>query len=108
MRALFQDGLNKMRSLDDKIIYALNTSIPTDSFRSKVDAPAKCKDLFSQIQTGHAQREIAIKKCIISSADKVKILKDKKERANDDIELLKHLKAEQTKVSVRIFHQVST
>ncbi|KAJ8869370.1 hypothetical protein PR048_030946 [Dryococelus australis] len=43
-----QDAINKMRNLDDKIIYALNASIPTDSFKVKTDPTATCKALFDQ------------------------------------------------------------
>jgi len=35
--------------LDDKIIYMLNTSIPTDSFKSQVDPSSSCKELFDQV-----------------------------------------------------------
>ena len=91
-----------MRSLDDKIIYALNTTVPTDSFREQTDAKIKCKDLFSQIQSGHSQREVAIKKCILASAEKVKRLKEIKDSDDDNIQNLKNLKSEQTRVNTRI------
>jgi hypothetical protein len=39
-----------MRTLDDKIIYVLNTSIPTDSFKSQIDASSSCKELFDQVE----------------------------------------------------------
>jgi hypothetical protein len=48
----FQDALKKMRTLDDKIIYMLNTSIPTDSFKGQVDPSSTCKDLFDQVADG--------------------------------------------------------
>jgi hypothetical protein len=35
--------------LDDKIIYMLNTSIPTDSFKGQVDPSSSCKELFEQV-----------------------------------------------------------
>lgn len=38
-----------MRILDDKIIYMLNTSIPTDSFKGQVDPSSTCKELFDQV-----------------------------------------------------------
>jgi len=44
-----QDTLRDMRVVDDKIVYALNTSIPTESFSAKVDVHATCKDLFHQV-----------------------------------------------------------
>ena len=40
-----------MRVLDDKIIYSLNTTIPTDSFRGKVDAVNTCKQLYTQVSS---------------------------------------------------------
>uniref|UniRef100_A0A0C9RC13 Protein MIX23 n=1 Tax=Fopius arisanus TaxID=64838 RepID=A0A0C9RC13_9HYME len=91
----FQDALQKMRQIDDKIIYLLNTTIPTESFKAQVDATARCKDLFHQIQTGHSQREIAIKKCLNTTRDRVKKLKDQKDNNPDDISLLKTLRKEQ-------------
>lgn len=88
-----------MRSLDDKIIYALNTAVPTDSFRAQTDATVKCQDLFSQIQSGHSRREVAIKKCILASAEKVKQLKDARDSDRDNVQNIKNLKSEQTRVS---------
>ncbi|XP_057338367.1 protein MIX23 [Microplitis mediator] len=92
----FQDSLQKMRQLDDKIIYLLNTTIPTESFKGQVDATATCKDLFQRIQSGHAQREIAIKKCMDESREKVKKFKEAKDKNPDDISVLKQLRKEQT------------
>ena len=38
-----------MRLIDDKIVYALNTSIPTASFKGKIDPTSKCKELYHQV-----------------------------------------------------------
>lgn len=95
---MLQDSLLKMRQLDDKIIYLLNTTIPTDSFKGQVDTTNKCKDLFQQIQTGHAQREIAIKKCLNVVHGRVQKLKDQRdntEGGQNNIQLLKNLRKEQ-------------
>ncbi|OWR41720.1 protein MIX23 isoform X1 [Danaus plexippus] len=94
----FQDVLKKMRVLDDKIVYALNTSIPTESFKSKVDPAVACQDLFNQIQKGHSERENIIKNCIMSTAETVKKLKAVKESSPDDIDVVKNLKSEQRKL----------
>ncbi|CAH2244194.1 coiled-coil domain-containing protein 58 [Pararge aegeria] len=94
----FQDVLKKMRVLDDKIVYTLNTSLPTESFKSKVDATSVCQDLFHQIQNGHSERENVIKNCIVSTAESVKKLKEAKESAPDDIDVLRNLKTEQKKL----------
>ncbi|XP_051171678.1 protein MIX23 [Leptopilina boulardi] len=93
----FQDSLKKMRQMDDKIIYLLNTILPTDSFRGQVDPTNQCKNLFQQIQTEHSQREIAIKKCLDISRERVKNLKSQKDAAaQDDITILKQLRKEQS------------
>lgn len=94
----FQDILKNMRILDDKIVYALNTSLPTESFAKKVDAHSACQDLYSQIQKGHSDRENVIKNCIVSTAEMVKKLKSDKEEKPNDFEVMKNLKAEQKKL----------
>ncbi|XP_014367609.2 protein MIX23 [Papilio machaon] len=94
----FQDILKKMRVLDDKIVYTLNTSIPTESFKTKVNATEACQELYHQIQKGHEERESVIKKCIVTTADSVKKLLSAKETNPDDFETLKNLKAEQRKL----------
>lgn len=40
-----------MRLLDDKIIYRLNTSLLTDSFKQEFNATNNCKELHDQV--GH-------------------------------------------------------
>lgn len=91
-----QDSLQKMRQIDDKIIYLLNTTIPTESFKGQVDPSTKCKDLFKQIQSGHATREIAIKKCLNTAHDRVKVLKEQREAGKEDATLIKNLRKEQS------------
>ena len=41
----FQTALKEMRSIDDKIVYAINQSIPTASFKGQSDAKQNCKEL---------------------------------------------------------------
>lgn len=93
-----QDILKKMRILDDKIVYTLNTSLPTESFQNKINPTAACQELYEQIKKGHSERENVIKNCIIVTADTVKNLKAAKEQKPDDIDVLKNLKTEQRKV----------
>lgn len=87
-----------MRVLDDKIVYALNTSLPTESFRGKIDATSACQDLFTQIQNGNSERENIIKNCIVSTAETVKTLKAAKAERPEDFDTFKNLKTEQRKV----------
>ena len=85
-----------MRQIDDKIVYLLNTTIPTESFKAQVDPRNMCKDLFHQIQSGHAQREIAIKKCLNTMRDRVKELKEQRDAGKDNPQLIKNLRKEQS------------
>lgn len=88
-----------MRVLDDKIVYALNTSIPTESFQSKTNITSSCQDLYSKLQKGHNEREEVIKNCILVTAETVKDLKAKKEQNPNDFDISRNLKSEQRKVS---------
>lgn len=83
-----------MRDIDDKIIYALNTSLPTESFKGQQNASETCKDLHGKLTVVHADRTKLIKNCIAVTADRVKELKAQK----DDAGAYKDFKSEQRKV----------
>lgn len=93
-----QESLKKMREVDDKIIYALNTSIPTESFKGQVSAQSTCHSLFDELQIAHAQRADAIRNCILSTAEGVKELKSKRDNNRDDTSVDRSFKSEQRKV----------
>ena len=38
-----------MRALDDRIIYKLNTTVPTRSFAGQVSAEERCRELYDQV-----------------------------------------------------------
>ena len=38
-----------MRALDDRIIYKLNTSVPTQSFTGQISAEDRCKQLHEEV-----------------------------------------------------------
>lgn len=38
-----------MRTIDDRIVHALNTTVPTASFSGKVDAKQTCKQLYESV-----------------------------------------------------------
>lgn len=40
-----------MRVLDDKIIHSLNSCLPTDSFRGKVNGETACKQLHGEVRS---------------------------------------------------------
>lgn len=88
-----------MRQIDDKIIYMLNATIPTESFKGQVDPTTQCKDLFQQIESEHKQRTQAITKCVDITKERVMRLKDLREKNGDgDPTLIKNLRSEQTKL----------
>ncbi|XP_031632959.1 coiled-coil domain-containing protein 58 [Contarinia nasturtii] len=95
---LFQEQLKKMRNVDDKIIYALNTSIPTESFKGQLSATEKCKDLYSSLESTYESRNNIIKNCIAITANRVKELKSKKDNDPDDVNVCKDFKSEQRKL----------
>ncbi|XP_073166890.1 protein MIX23 isoform X3 [Lepidochelys kempii] len=87
-----------MRTIDDRIVHELNTTLPTASFAGKVDANQTCKELYQSLMEAHASREKIIKSCIAQTSNVVKTLREKREKAQDDIALLKQLRQEQTKM----------
>lgn len=86
-----------MRKLDDTIVSTINTVLPTDSFHPSGDSA--CKELYQQIDDSHKKREKAIKDCISVATERVKKLKEEREKNSDNRDTLKALRAEQTKVS---------
>lgn len=95
-----------MRKVDDKIIYSLNTSIPTESFKGQLDPVAKCRDLHNALQTAYNERTSAIRGCVYKTAEDLKTLKAEKEKNEGDFQLNKKFKSEQRKL--RLFQQELT
>ena len=87
-----------MRELDDKIIYTLNVTLPTESFKSQNDSSTACKELYGQLQQSFDKREKAIQKCINFSRNKVIDLKKLKESNGENMDVIKALRKEQSKV----------
>ncbi|XP_074662311.1 protein MIX23-like [Tubulanus polymorphus] len=94
----FQETLKKMRLIDDRLTQALNTTIPTDSFRGKVDATATCKGLHEEMMNSYNRRETMIKKCIREVNSKVMGLRAERDKNPDDLETMKNLRRHQTSV----------
>ncbi|XP_018340674.1 PREDICTED: coiled-coil domain-containing protein 58 isoform X2 [Trachymyrmex septentrionalis] len=87
-----------MRQIDDQIIYMLNTTIPTESFKSQVDPTTQCKDLYQQIESEHKQRTQAITRCVNITKQRLVQLKDLRENGDENPTLIKNLRNEQTKL----------
>ncbi|XP_076444469.1 protein MIX23-like [Babylonia areolata] len=94
----FQESLKRMRLIDDRIINALNTTVPTQSFAHQVDATKECKHLYEQLEQSYSAREKAIKTCIAKVSDDVGGLRKAKADNPDSGEVLKKLRKEQTKL----------
>uniref|UniRef100_A0A8C5TTZ4 Protein MIX23 n=1 Tax=Malurus cyaneus samueli TaxID=2593467 RepID=A0A8C5TTZ4_9PASS len=92
--------LRVMRTIDDRIVHELNTTIPTASFVGKVDPGQTCKQLYQSLMDAHTNRERIIKNCISQTSSVVKTLKEEREKSHDDIALLKQLRKEQTKLKL--------
>lgn len=89
-----------MRDVDDKIVYVLNTSIPTESFKGQLGASSKCNELYGNLNSTYDSRNKIIKNCIAVTANRVKELKTKKDDNPDDINVYKDFKSEQRKVNI--------
>ena len=91
-----------MRKIDDHIVYALNTSIPTESFVGDRNRPSKqCSDLYNQLRSSYNSREDLIKKCIIRTNDRLVKLKQQRKESGETAILAKQLRGEQT--NLRLF-----
>ncbi|NXR31777.1 CCD58 protein, partial [Zosterops hypoxanthus] len=95
-----QELLRVMRTIDDRIVHELNTTIPTASFVGKVDPGLTCKELYESLMNAHTSRERIIKNCISQTSAVVKTLKEEREKADEDAALLKQLRKEQTKLKL--------
>ncbi|XP_064473317.1 protein MIX23-like [Ornithodoros turicata] len=92
----FQEILKKLRKVDDNIVYALNTTIPTESFAP--NGPGMCRDLYEKLLASYSQREKAIKQCLQFSSDRVHNLKEERSKDPDNLDVLKRLRKEQTQL----------
>ncbi|XP_020763788.1 protein MIX23 isoform X2 [Odocoileus virginianus] len=97
-RKLTMELLKVMRTIDDRIVHELNTTVPTASFAGKIDASQTCKQLYESLMEAHASRDRVIKNCIAQTSSVVKQLREEREKNLDDLTLLKQLRKEQTKL----------
>ncbi|XP_029434053.1 coiled-coil domain-containing protein 58 isoform X1 [Rhinatrema bivittatum] len=98
--AEFQDILKLMRTIDDRIVHELNTTVPTASFAGKIDASQTCKQLYESLREAHASRERVIKHCIAQTSAVVNKLREEREKDVGDLALIKQLRKEQTKLKL--------
>lgn len=55
-----QEVLKVMRTIDDRIVHALNTTVPTVSFSGKVDATQTCKQLYESVSVAVKTRLVYV------------------------------------------------
>ncbi|XP_028825742.1 protein MIX23 isoform X2 [Denticeps clupeoides] len=89
-----------MRTIDDRIVHALNTTVPTASFSGKVDATQTCKELYESLAEAHVSRDKAIKTCIAETSAVVGRLREERDKDSDNLLLIKQLRNEQTKLKL--------
>ncbi|XP_033841356.1 protein MIX23 [Periophthalmus magnuspinnatus] len=98
--SMFQEALKVMRTIDDRIVHALNTTVPTVSFSGKVDATQTCKQLYESMMEAHLSRDQTIKTCIAQTSEVVGQLREARAKDGDNMALLKQLRKEQTKLKL--------
>jgi len=100
---LFMDTLKTNRLIDDRIIYELNKTIPTQSFAANVDVSEKCKGLSDKVIATQERRVNAIKTCIKYQAEVTQKTKAEREQNPEDFKLKKQLGREQS--NLRLLRQ---
>ncbi|XP_042366670.1 protein MIX23 isoform X1 [Plectropomus leopardus] len=98
--SMFQEVLKVMRTIDDRIVHALNTTVPTVSFSGKVDATQTCKQLYESMMEAHLTRDKAIKSCIAQTSEVVGQLRQERAKDSENLALIKQLRKEQTKLKL--------
>ncbi|XP_003389534.1 PREDICTED: coiled-coil domain-containing protein 58-like [Amphimedon queenslandica] len=94
----FKEALEAARKVDDGIIYRLNTSIPTLSFKNEISATEKCKGLYEEVNTVHATRRTGIQSCIEYTSTKIGALRSRRDQEPSNDKVMKDLRNEQTKL----------
>ncbi|XP_059183018.1 protein MIX23 isoform X2 [Centropristis striata] len=89
-----------MRTIDDRIVHSLNTTVPTVSFSGKVDATQTCKQLYESMMEAHLTRDKAIKSCIAQTSVVVGQLREERAKDSENLALIKQLRKEQTKLKL--------
>eukprot|EP00126_Sphaerothecum_destruens_P011103 Sdes_comp20856_c0_seq3m17676 len=92
----FKETLKLLRKVDDNIIYELNNSVPTQSFKDSVSTQGECMRLFSMISDAHVSRESAIRHCIKKVSNNVQELSLIGDKNPDDQNNFSLLRGEQS------------
>eukprot|EP00117_Sycon_ciliatum_P019883 scpid81628/ scgid17878/ Coiled-coil domain-containing protein 58 len=94
----FKEAIKILRDVDDRIVYRLNTSIPTASFAKGVDTQARCKELHDTIQEVSEARGVAIQRCISETKNHIAELQVQRKQMPDSQRFTHLLRQNQTKL----------
>jgi hypothetical protein len=88
-----------MREFDDKLIYTLNNSLPTESMKERTNSnpEVNCQKLFEKLKSNYFLRQKLLENCIVLTAEQVSDLK-KQHESSHDTQLERKFKSEQRKV----------
>ncbi|XP_075710822.1 protein MIX23 isoform X3 [Rhinoderma darwinii] len=92
--------LRVMRTIDDRIVHELNTTVPTVSFAGKIDASQTCRQLYESLRDAHNSREKAIKSCISQTSTNVNRFQEERKKEPEKLAVMKQLRKEQTKLKL--------
>ncbi|XP_066455399.1 protein MIX23 isoform X2 [Eleutherodactylus coqui] len=95
-----EEILRLMRTIDDRIVHELNTTVPTVSFAGKIDASQTCRQLYDSLRGAHVSREKAIKNCISQTSTNVNRFQEERKKQPDSLVVMKQLRKEQTKLKL--------
>ncbi|XP_073433117.1 protein MIX23 isoform X2 [Dendrobates tinctorius] len=95
-----EEILRVMRTIDDRIVHELNTTVPTVSFAGKIDASQTCRQLYESLLAAHRSRERTIKSCISQTSITVNSFQEERKRNPDNLAVMRQLRKEQTKLKL--------
>ncbi|XP_073524779.1 protein MIX23 isoform X2 [Phyllobates terribilis] len=95
-----EEILRVMRTIDDRIVHELNTTVPTVSFAGKIDASQTCRQLYESLLAAHRSRENTIKSCISQTSITVNSFQEERKRNPDNLAVMRQLRKEQTKLKL--------
>lgn len=98
-----------MRDFDEKVVYNLNISLPTESIKARttVSPDTSCKELFEHLKNSYMGRKTKINECVLSTVDTVQTIKKQREENMNDVQLEKKFKSQQRKVKNRLLRRSS-
>ncbi|MEE6473397.1 hypothetical protein FKM82_009999 [Ascaphus truei] len=64
----FQEVLRAMRTIDDRIVHELNSSVPTTSFAGTIDASQTCKLLYESVSSRLLRAESVVQRLASDSS----------------------------------------